>query len=86
MVGGQGQRGGLDLALGGMDRDLAAGVRQRLVRAVPSRDFVIWEMDLINPPDDPEHCPPGVAWLMRLRDGRVEQLRLFHPAVTRVTA
>lgn len=86
LIGGQGERGGTDLALWGMNSDLEAGVRQRFVRAVPSRDTVIWEMDLISPPDDPEHCPPGVAWLMRLREGRVERLRLFHPTVTSVTA
>ncbi|MDN3356486.1 sigma-70 family RNA polymerase sigma factor [Actinomadura sp. DC4] len=78
IVGGQGERGGYDLALRGMDDDLDAGVRQRFLHAVAGRDLVIWEMDLISPPDDPAHCPPAVAWLMRLREGRVDRLRLFH--------
>ncbi|QUQ63012.1 RNA polymerase sigma factor [Kutzneria sp. CA-103260] len=73
-------RGGRDLALYGMDSDLTAGVRQRLVQAVASRDVTIWTMDLVNPPDDPEHCPPGVVWVMTRRQGRVAKLRLFHPA------
>ncbi|MFI6084404.1 RNA polymerase sigma factor [Streptomyces sp. NPDC051217] len=62
----------------GMDNDLQAGVRQRFVSAVTSRDIVIWEMDLVNPPDRPGHCPPAVAWLMSMKDNRMHQLRLFH--------
>jgi len=72
-------RGGRDLALHGMDSDLTAGVRQRLVQAVASRDVTIWTMDLVNPPDNPEHCPPGVVWVMTRRQGRVAKIRLFHP-------
>ncbi|WP_202817766.1 RNA polymerase sigma factor [Kribbella sp. ALI-6-A] len=64
----------------GMDSDLSAGVHQRVAHVVASRDIAIWEMDMLNPADDPEHCPPAVTWLMSLRDGRVQQLRLFHPA------
>lgn len=79
IVGGQGERGGADLMLRGMDGDLEVGVRQRVVNAIASRDVVIWEMDLINPADQPEHCPPGVVWLMSLRGGRYDRLRLFHP-------
>ena len=62
-----------------MNRDLAAGVRQRLRNVVASGDVLIWETDLISPPDDPEHCPPAALWLQVLREGRVRQLTLFHP-------
>jgi RNA polymerase sigma-70 factor (ECF subfamily) len=72
-------RGGRDLAMFGMDKDLTEGVRQRLVHAVAGRDVTIWTMDLISPPDDPEHCPPGVVWVMTRREGRVAKVRLFHP-------
>jgi RNA polymerase sigma factor (sigma-70 family) len=65
----------------GMAGDLEAGVRQRFHSAVASRDMVIWEMDLVNPPDRPGHCPPAVAWVMSMRHGRVHQLRLFHAPV-----
>jgi RNA polymerase sigma-70 factor (ECF subfamily) len=77
--GGMGERGGRDLLLRAMDRDLAAGIRQRLVRTVASRDVTIWENDLINPPDDPDHCPPAVVWMLSERGGRVQRLRLFFP-------
>lgn len=62
----------------GMAGDLEAGVRQHFVSAVTSRDTTIWEMDMVNPPDAPDHCPPAVAWLMTMKDGRMDQLRLFH--------
>jgi RNA polymerase sigma factor (sigma-70 family) len=85
LVGGRGERGGRDLLLGGMECDLEAGVRQRLVHTVASQDITIWEMDLLSPPDDPEHCPPSVVWLVSLDQGRVRRIRLFHPGVTAVT-
>ncbi|RKR92002.1 RNA polymerase sigma-70 factor (ECF subfamily) [Micromonospora pisi] len=61
-----------------MERDLAAGVRQRITGAVASRDVMVWEAALIDPPDDPEHCPPAVVWLHSVRAGRTKRLRLFH--------
>jgi RNA polymerase sigma-70 factor (ECF subfamily) len=68
-----------DLLARAMDGDLAAGVRQRPVSVAAGRSLAVWEMDVINPADDPDHCPPSVAWIMSLRGGRVAQLRLFHP-------
>jgi RNA polymerase sigma factor (sigma-70 family) len=73
--------GGRDFLIRGMAGDLEAGVRQRFVSAVTSRDTTIWEMDLVNPPDNPGHCPPAVAWLMSMKNGRTHQLRLFHAAI-----
>jgi RNA polymerase sigma-70 factor (ECF subfamily) len=35
-------------------------------------------MELINPPDDPDHCPPGVAWIMSLDGGRFDRVSLHH--------
>ncbi|MFE4291174.1 hypothetical protein [Streptomyces sp. NPDC056647] len=68
----------------GMDGDIEAGVRQRLVHAVAGRSLVVWEMDLLAPADDPGHCPPSVAWLMTLDDaGRPHWLRLLHPRPVR---
>jgi RNA polymerase sigma-70 factor (ECF subfamily) len=80
LVGGSGEQGGRDLLLAAMEGDLAAGVRQRPVNTVAGPGVAIWEMDLINPPDDPEHCPPSVVWLMSIGDGLVQRLRLFHPS------
>ncbi|MYX34850.1 MULTISPECIES: sigma-70 family RNA polymerase sigma factor [unclassified Streptomyces] len=68
-----------------MNRDIAAGVRQRLVHTVAGRSLTVWETDILNPADDRDHCPPAVAWLMSLdADGRVHRLRLFHPRARQV--
>ncbi|MFD9189288.1 RNA polymerase sigma factor [Streptomyces phaeochromogenes] len=72
--------GDRSLLVRGMDGDLDAGVRQRLAHAVAGRSLVVWEMDLLAPADDPDHCPPSVTWLMTLDDvGRPHRLRLLHP-------
>ncbi|MFD3993269.1 RNA polymerase sigma factor [Streptomyces sp. NPDC058583] len=72
--------GGWDLLVRAMDKDVEDGVRQRLVHAVAGRSLTVWEMDIINPTDNPGHCPPAVAWLMTLDEaGRVRHLRLAHP-------
>lgn len=66
-------------AIRGMEADLAAGVRQRLVEVVAGPGLSIWRADLISPPGDPGHCPPSLVWLHHLHEGRVRRLRLFHP-------
>jgi hypothetical protein len=70
---------GRNLLIRGMNSDLSHGVYQQIRNVVASRDVMIWEADLISPPDDPRRCPPGVIWLQHLSEGRVRQLRLFHP-------
>lgn len=70
--------GGTDFLVRGAAADLDAGVRQRFAHAVAGRDIAIWEVDLISPVDSPGHCPPGVTWVMSLKNGRTSQLRLFH--------
>jgi RNA polymerase sigma factor (sigma-70 family) len=80
LLGGMGERGGRDLLLRAMDRDLNAGIRQRVGRTLASPDITIWENDLINPPEDPDHCPPAVIWMLTTRQNRIHRLRLFFPA------
>ncbi len=50
---------GVDPVIGLLDRSTGAGVRQRLMTVVASRQIVIWEAEMLNPPEDPYHCP---AW------------------------
>jgi hypothetical protein len=33
-------------------------VRYRLANVVASRDIIIWEVENLNPVDDPDHSPP----------------------------
>jgi RNA polymerase sigma factor (sigma-70 family) len=70
---------GIDYLAEAYERDLDAGVRHKLVNVVASRDVVIWEDALLSPPEDPLHCPPGVAWAHFLDGGRVGRVRLYHP-------
>jgi RNA polymerase sigma factor (sigma-70 family) len=79
MITSRGQRGGTRRLIAAMDADISAGVHQRLVSAVASRDVSIWEMGISNPPEDPAHCPPAVTWLLTHHSGRIQGLRLFHP-------
>jgi RNA polymerase sigma-70 factor (ECF subfamily) len=72
------KRTGIDYMPVAFDRDVSSGVRQQLLNVVASRDIVIWEAALINPADDPFHCPPGVVWVQSLDRGRVTKLRLYH--------
>lgn len=60
-------------------RDVSEGVRQRLLNVVASREVVIWETAIVNPPEDPFHCPPGVVWVHFLDQDRDDRLRLYHP-------
>jgi RNA polymerase sigma-70 factor (ECF subfamily) len=63
-------------------RDLEAGqelgVRTRIANVVASRDLVLWEFTLLSPAADPDHCPPGAAWVLHLSSGLVRQARLVH--------
>ena len=57
---------GVDPVIDLLDRSTVAGVRQRLTTVVASRQIVIWEAEMLSPPEDPYHCPAGAAWLMWL--------------------
>jgi RNA polymerase sigma factor (sigma-70 family) len=63
------------------DRDVSHGVRHEIVNVVASRDVVIWEAAMHNPPQDPFHCPPSVVWVHFLDQGRSGKVRLYHPRV-----
>lgn len=69
---------GFDYPRRSIDRDLSDGVRFQLTNVTGGRDAAIWETALINPPDDPDHCPPAAIWVQQLRHGRVERLRIMH--------
>ncbi|WP_239152682.1 RNA polymerase sigma factor [Virgisporangium aliadipatigenens] len=59
-------------------RMLTADVRLRYRDASASSGIMVWETEFINPPHDPDHCPPAMAWLFRVDDGRVRTLRLSY--------
>ncbi|MFC7025547.1 RNA polymerase sigma factor [Promicromonospora thailandica] len=61
-----------------MARDVADGVRHRLADVVAGHDLELWEIELVNPPEDPDHCPPGALWVLRLEGDQVHRTHLFH--------
>jgi RNA polymerase sigma-70 factor (ECF subfamily) len=70
---------GLDTLVQIMDSDLQAGVQQHPMRATAGRHVTILECRLLSPPWDPQHCPPGVLWLMKHAGARIGHITLFHP-------
>jgi RNA polymerase sigma-70 factor (ECF subfamily) len=58
--------------------DYTDGVRYRLTNVVAGEGLTIWENEFINPPEDPDHCPPGATWVLRESEGRIQSMRLFH--------
>lgn len=71
---------GLSSVLDTMGRDYDDGVKYRLTEVVAGADMTIWENEFINPPEDPDHCPPAGTWLLRERGGLVREIRLIHAA------
>lgn len=86
MIWGKGKRTyGYDYPAYAMHRDVGDGVEFRLANVVVGPDVMIWETDLISPPEDPLHCPPSAVWLHSLAGGRTSRIRLLHSARNRST-
>ncbi len=77
---------GIGSVLDTMCRDYDDGVTYRLTGVVAGTDMTIWENEFVNPPEDPHHCPPAGTWLLRERDGLVQEIRLIHAARPSVSA
>jgi RNA polymerase sigma factor (sigma-70 family) len=58
--------------------DYADGIQAELTNVVAGPGLTIWENRFINPPEDPDHCPPGATWLLKEKEGRIRSVRLFH--------
>ncbi|NEA36768.1 sigma-70 family RNA polymerase sigma factor [Streptomyces sp. SID13031] len=69
---------GHDDFLRGLYQDIDDGVRGRVTNVVASQDLSICEIDLINPLENPLHCPPTVVWVQQLEAGRTSRCRLLH--------
>jgi len=68
-------RGRQHLAAEG-DGDLAAGVRIDLERVMTNDTIAVVEGRFVNPPEAPDHCPPGVALVLFQDDDQTSALRL----------
>jgi RNA polymerase sigma-70 factor (ECF subfamily) len=59
-----------------VDGDLAAGVRIDLERVMTNEGITVVEGRFVNPPEAPDHCPPGVALVFFGNDDRTSAMRL----------
>jgi RNA polymerase sigma factor (sigma-70 family) len=69
---------GLEALFATMRLNYDAGITARLTGVVAGPGVTIWENAFVNPPEDPEHCPPGATWLLRERAGVVREVRLLY--------
>jgi len=59
-----------------IEGDLAVGVRIDLERVMTNDGIAVVEGRFVNPPEAPDHCPPGVALVMFGEDDRTWAMRL----------
>jgi len=59
-----------------IEADLAVGVRIELDRVLTNDGIAVVEGRFVNPPEAPDHCPPGVALVMFGSDDRTRAMRL----------
>ena len=59
-----------------IEGDLAVGVRIDLERVMTNDGIAVVEGRFVNPPEAPDHCPPGVALVMFGSDRRTSAIRL----------
>ena len=52
-----------------VEGDLTAGVGHEVAAVTASSRIAILELRFVNPPDDPDHCPPGITQVHFHRDG-----------------
>ena len=59
-----------------IEGDLAAGVRIDLERVMTHDGIAVVEGRFVNPPDSPDHCPPGIALVLLGRGEKMTSIRL----------
>ena len=57
-----------------IEADVDAGVRQTPTRVLASGAVTVVEALFINPPENPDHCPPAMAFIVFERDHRARRL------------
>lgn len=59
-----------------IEGDLAAGVRLYPERVVSNDGITIIEGRFVNPPESPNHCPPGIALVLLGDTDRASRIHL----------
>jgi RNA polymerase sigma factor (sigma-70 family) len=60
-----------------MERDLEAGEKVHPKEVISSKDVVVIECDVENPPDNPRRCPPAVSQVAVYRDGKIHRMHWY---------
>ncbi|WP_214470327.1 sigma-70 family RNA polymerase sigma factor [Mesorhizobium sp. dw_380] len=67
---------GRSFLAGEVDSDTEAGVRLEPLRVLGAGSVIVIEGRFVNPPEDPFHCPPGIALVVFQQDGKARRLHL----------
>jgi RNA polymerase sigma-70 factor (ECF subfamily) len=59
-----------------IEGDLAVGVRLDVERVMTNADVSVIEGRFVNPPEAPDHCPPGIALVVYGHDDLASAIRL----------
>jgi RNA polymerase sigma factor (sigma-70 family) len=59
--------------------DVEDRVKHPVTNVLASKDVTIVEVDQINPPEDPFHCPPAISMVCFYRDGLIGLMRAYEP-------
>ena len=73
---------GRDALAAQLHRDLEDGVRWEPTAFIAGEDITISEARLINPPENPRHCPPAVTMVHFTRRGRTRRMVCHYAART----
>jgi len=60
-----------------IEGDLDVGVRLEPARVISADGITVVEGRLINPPESPDHCPPGIAFVVFGRHDRGARIQLY---------
>lgn len=59
-------------------QNIVDGVKVHPTSALTSPGVIVLEATFENPPDGPSHCPPAMAWVTLLGDGKAQRTRVHH--------
>jgi RNA polymerase sigma-70 factor (ECF subfamily) len=65
---------GYEVLVGDMERDLAVGQKIHPKEVISSKDVVVIECDVENPPDNPRRCPTAFTQVAVYREGKIYQM------------
>lgn len=71
------QAAGYDPVIRELEQDVANGLGGHLLSVAASHDLAVCEFGLRSPSGNHGHFPPGAGWVLHLRSGWVEQVRIF---------